>query len=342
MLIRFVWPDCAHHSDKPVDAFWVECDEGEARRLLSPGADLPRPGAPSGAEQAAYCFLIARDRRFVQPMPWTYPYSGLWNAYNPFRTLPFPISIDSLTELEHVPILDEFRTSLQSSEKVMTQFAAAGSQRWLQVAIESKPDLLHAALRPALALSGEASIVWHSPRAADGFREYRDVEALRRLGIESLPRIPLKDYWPQRGPVWDALGKSTDGQLIFVEAKAHIAELVSAGTKAAAASLERIEASLAEARRYYAPKSAADWTGPFYQYANRLAHHYFFRTVNGLPSHLVFLYFINAVDMAGPETQAEWHGAIRLLHATLGLGEELKDPYVHEVFLDVALLRDAV
>jgi hypothetical protein len=224
----------------------------------------------------------------------------------------------------------------------VTQFATAGSQRWLQVAIERRPDLLGAALRPALALSNEDEIVWHSPRADDAFREYRDMEALCRLGIKSLPRISLKDFWPQRGPVWDALGKSTDGQLIFVEAKAHIPEVVSAGTKAGPASRERIETSLAEARQYYAPKSNADWAGSFYQYANRLAHHYFFRTINGLPSHLVFLYFINAMDMGGPETQVEWQGAIRLLHAVLGLGGEIKDPYVHEVFFDAALLRDVV
>jgi hypothetical protein len=43
MVIRFVWPDCTNHFDKPGDAFWVECDEGEARMLLSPGADLPHP-----------------------------------------------------------------------------------------------------------------------------------------------------------------------------------------------------------------------------------------------------------------------------------------------------------
>jgi hypothetical protein len=220
----------------------------------------------------------------------------------------------------------------------MTQLAIAGSQRWIQAAVEHRPDLLLTALRHAVSLADGVEITWVSPRAAEGYREYKDMAALRQLGIESLPMRPLNDFWPRRGPVWDALGKTTDGQYIFVEAKAHIPEAASPGTAASPASLERIAASLAEARRYYAPKATADWSATFYQYANRLAHHYLFRTVNGLPSHLVFLYFTNARDVGGPESELEWKGAIRLLHAALGLGEHIKDPYVHDIFLDATLL----
>lgn len=80
----------------------------------------------------------------------------------------------------------------------------------------------------------------------------------------------------------------------------------------------------------------------FYQYANRLAHHYLLRQVNELPSHLVFLYFTNASEMQGPQSPAEWHGAIHLLHAVLGLGREIRRPGVHDVFLDVTALQSAV
>lgn len=220
----------------------------------------------------------------------------------------------------------------------MTQLATAGSQRWLQAAVEHKPDLLFTALQPALSLPDGVEITWVSPRAADGYREYKDLSALRQLGITTLPKRPLNDFWPSGGPVWDALGRTTDGQYIFVEAKAHIPEAASPGTRASPVSLERITASLAEARGYYAPRATADWSGTFYQYANRLAHHYLLRKVNGLPSHLVFLYFTNASDVGGPESELEWRGAIRLLHASLGLGEHIKDPYVHDIFLDTTLL----
>lgn len=221
------------------------------------------------------------------------------------------------------------------------QFAAAGSQRWLQIAVNRRPDLLLAALRAPLQLGEHVEIAWQSPCAEDAFREYRDLEALRKLGVGSLPKRALAEFWPRRGPVWDALGKTSDGQLVFVEAKAHIAEAASPGTQAGAAARALIERSLAEARGYFAPRATADWAGTFYQYANRLAHHYLFREVNGLPSHLVFLYFTNASEMHGPESEQEWQGAIQLLHAALGLGREIHRPGVHDVFMDVAPLRGA-
>ena len=102
--------------------------------------------------------------------------------------------------------------------------------------------------------------------------------------------------------------------------------------------MELIRSSLDEARRYYSPRSTSDWTGTFYQYANRLAHHYFLRAVNGLPSHLVFLYFINAEDVSGPKSILEWKGATELLHAALGLPKNLERHGIHEVFLDARQL----
>lgn len=342
MLTRVVWPGYAESGTAPVDAFWVECTEKEARLLLRPGEDLPQPGCLPGEQTQTYGFLVARDGRFCKPMPWVYPYSGLWNAYNPFRQLDTPVKLDSIAQLESISIPRPIEDDMDARDDSMdAPFAAAGSQRWLQVAVDRRPDLLLSALRDPLQLPADAEIVWYSPRAEDAFREYQDMEALRRLGIESLPQRSLADFWPQRGPVWDALGKSSDGQLIFVEAKAHIAEAASSGTGAGPDSRALIECSMAEARSYFASGATADWTGRFYQYANRLAHHYLFREVNGLPSHLVFLYFTNASEMKGPESELEWQGAIQRLHAALGLGREIRRPGVHDVFIDVAPLRSA-
>jgi hypothetical protein len=77
----------------------------------------------------------------------------------------------------------------------------------------------------------------------------------------------------------------------------------------------------------------------FYQYANRLAHQYYFRQLNGIESTLVFLYFTNAVDMDGPATEEEWHGAMRLIHTILGLPADLSRFGVYHAFLDA---RDVV
>lgn len=93
--------------------------------------------------------------------------------------------------------------------------------------------------------------------------------------------------------------------------------------------------------RFYAPRSKAEWTGTFYQYANRLAFHHFLSATNGLSTRLVFLAFTNAAEVDGPATEEEWHGATRLLHAALGLPSDLSTRGVHHAFLDARLLTDA-
>jgi hypothetical protein len=152
----------------------------------------------------------------------------------------------------------------------------------------------------------------------------------------------LSYFWPARSPVWDAFGSVGPKVPIFLEAKAHIPEAASPGTKASPLSLGLIRQSLSSARRYSAPRSRADWSGLFNQYANRLAHQYFLRQLNGIRSRLVFLYFVNANDMAGPTSEAEWHGAVRLLHAALGLPKNLSRFGVFDAFVDARLLHDAV
>ena len=49
--------------------------------------------------------------------------------------------------------------------------------------------------------------------------------------------------------------------------------------------------------------------------------------------------FINAIEMDGPETELEWEGAIRLLHAVLGLPKSLKKHDIFHVYIDANLLN---
>ncbi len=231
----------------------------------------------------------------------------------------------------------------------MTTFASAGSQRWLQVAVNRKRDLLLGALQRCGAIGQRASITWVSPLEdeTEHFREYQGREAFEKVGIAkaNLKSRQLEDFWPARGPVWDALGTS-EGHPVFIEAKAHIPEAVTPGTKAVSSvSQTMIKQSLDEARDFYAPKSTAEWNNLFYQYANRLAHQYFLRKLNSVPSILVFLYFLNADDMLGPMSEEEWQGAVRLIHAVLGLPKGPRDLArfgVFHAFLDVRFLQDAV
>jgi hypothetical protein len=102
------------------------------------------------------------------------------------------------------------------------EFAPKGSQRWLQIAVAQAPPLLDAALQRAGVIAPGESVSWGSPLAADRFCEYRDGETIRCLEIEDLPMRRLADFWPARGPVWDALGVSSSGARILLEPKAHI------------------------------------------------------------------------------------------------------------------------
>ena len=221
------------------------------------------------------------------------------------------------------------------------QSSTLGSQKLLQRAVNLRPELLRTALRRAGAIGKQVSIEWKSPLDGQGGREYRDLAALRQLGLAERLKVPLSDFWPARGPVWDALGMASDGTGLLVEAKAHIPEAASPGTAAAGASLDLIRKSLEAARRQYAPRSKANWTGTFYQYANRLAFHHFLSRTNGLQTKLVFLAFTNAADVEGPATEEEWHGATRLLHAALGLPADLSSRGVHHAFIDARALTDA-
>src|SRR5208283_125052 len=148
--------------------------------------------------------------------------------------------------------------------------ATQGSQYLLRAAVNRRPELLCSALRDCGALGPREVVEWHSP-LPDKYKEFRDRAAVRALKLENKIKAPLAEIWPSRGPVWDALGISSDSRPILVEAKAHIPESVSRAKASSTTSIKRIEKSLALARKHYTRKSEADWSAPFYQYANRLA-----------------------------------------------------------------------
>lgn len=219
--------------------------------------------------------------------------------------------------------------------------AAKGSQRWLQIAVNHAPQALESPLRDSMRVGVEETFEWLSPRADDRYLEYRDECFLGRLGC-SLSTRKLQEFWPTRGPVWDGLARTSSGNLLLLEAKAHVQEIVSGGSRAQPGSKARILASLRETQEALAPRAkAVDWSNTFYQYANRLAHLYLLRELNGLPAHLVFVYFLNATDVNGPSDRAEWIGAIKVVEGYLGLGRHRLSRYVHKIFVDVADLPPA-
>ena len=200
--------------------------------------------------------------------------------------------------------------------------------------VNDHPGLLSDRIIRGAELSENTHISWGSPLSTDDYAEYRDQAFLDLLGI-SLQKRTLKDFWPERGPQWDALGRTGDGTIFLVEAKSHIPELMSHLGAKSEKSAGQIRSSLNETREYLNSRSENDWSSPFYQYANRMAHLYLLRMLNGVPAYLVFVYFLNDKDMGGPSTKEEWLGAIRLLHAYLGLGRNRLKGFIIETFCDV-------
>ena len=84
--------------------------------------------------------------------------------------------------------------------------ADRGSQHWIQLYANERPDALNAAIAARGGPADAATTAWLSPRADDDYAEYYDQDFLDLLSVE-LDRRPLRDFWPRRGPHWDAWGR---------------------------------------------------------------------------------------------------------------------------------------
>ena len=198
-----------------------------------------------------------------------------------------------------------------------------GSLKWIQRLIERSPGLLEGRLQKAGVLVPPRKVDWRSPLRNDAWAEYRDTAFLTRVGLEHLAE-DLEQFWPKRGPQWDALGRDDSGRVFLVEAKAHGPEMSSA-CQAGEMSRKAITAAMDSCKRAFGAPSDSDWLNGYYQYANRLAHLHFLRS-RGVDACLVFLYFVGDRDLGGPSSEAEWMPFIDAVHAHLGVS--LKDGVV--------------
>ncbi len=233
-------------------------------------------------------------------------------------------------------------TTRKAFKKTHSNSADKGSQLWLQLLVGETGNLWFRDSELANHIPGiiPGSIDWRSPLAPD-FQEERDGAFLASIGLPALQNklvwTPknLTGFWPARGPVWDALAVGPNGMRILVEAKAHVAEIASGGAGARAQSKKVITAAFDQVKLDLGIRKEADWTGPLYQHANRLAHLWWLHQ-QGEDAHLVFLYFVNADDVGGPASAERWMGAIELEEKVLGVGKRhALRQYVHHVFFDV-------
>lgn len=213
--------------------------------------------------------------------------------------------------------------------------AAAGSQRWLQYYVNHNKGSLLSEQISGVAGICIRNVEWASPLVEQGFREYRDEDALTAVDQASLWPL-LRQFWPRRGPCWDALGKYVGGLqssgtgVLLVEAKSYPGEVEGNGCMASTVSRGVIERSLIATKLWLKADPTTDWLGPLYQSANRLAHLYFMREIARVPTLLVNVYFLN--DPRTPTTLAQWKQS--MADITLRLGLPSTPPGVISVFLE--------
>lgn len=226
--------------------------------------------------------------------------------------------------------------------------AVKGSKKWLQTLVSDCPWLLNDGITSQLP-GPPTNIDWRAPLPSSGYKEPRDEEFLERLQESRFLRRPLPSwselysFWPKSGPRWDALGVTDHGQLLLVEAKSHVAELVSSSGAKDPHSISKISSSLDRTKQAIGRKSAfdMDWTTGVYQYANRLAHLYFFHRLHRLDTYLLLLCFVNDTEMSNPDTfvpttPEQWESALVHQERMMGIRQRhsLSDRIIH-VFIDV-------
>jgi hypothetical protein len=203
------------------------------------------------------------------------------------------------------------------------------SQLQIQIAVNRHRDELEAKLLdtlPSLA-DLEPVLCWSSPLEEDRFREYWDGKLLERIGRPDL--IPkLKNFWPVRGPHWDAIAiaRSRDGDWlgpVLVEAKSHPGETRSS----CGAENERrdwIERQLVETREWLGVPAEHEkwWMKGLYQAANRFTFLRWWREVLGERAWLVNIYVVeDPSDRQISTTKEQWIKAIERDSGRLGVSE---------------------
>jgi hypothetical protein len=212
--------------------------------------------------------------------------------------------------------------------RVVQPVGTKGSLKWIQKAVNTYPD--------KLCLPSQARVDWLSPKYEDQYAEYRDESFLSLLGLDSLAN-ELNNFWPGMGPQWDALGREKD-KVWLVEAKAHIGEFLTPGTKASPNSRTVINSALDKTKLAMGAADISSWADVYYQYTNRLAHLHFLRS-HSVNAHLLFVSFLNDHEMGGPSDEALWLTVFK--SADYALGIPAKHPYsqyVHHVYPDVSTL----
>ncbi len=114
MKTRLIWHDCKLNDHK--NSFWVECTDEEVSRCILPYVidkkdelvleiNINRGFSKinKNLNEQIFCnfFLISTDYKCIKSYGWVMPYSGMWNAGNPFREINV-VDFHSLEELQGI------------------------------------------------------------------------------------------------------------------------------------------------------------------------------------------------------------------------------------------------
>ncbi len=114
MRTRLIWKDC--EINKNITSFWVECKDEEVIREILPSLkeynnqffkDIKNNRGRSKISKDKYdidfCnfFLISIDYQHIKSFGWVMPYSGMWNARNPFEEFTV-IDFNELSQLQDI------------------------------------------------------------------------------------------------------------------------------------------------------------------------------------------------------------------------------------------------
>ena len=208
-------------------------------------------------------------------------------------------------------------------------------------------DPLDTAIMSALGLDPErAALEWRYPTNTG--RRGKEVSGLDFLAGDESPtsRKAMEAWttaWPRSGtpPTWDGVARlTTRGQeprwLLF-EAKANHPEFAGSPCRASERSRVTIVRTLGKAKSRWKVHRDFDWTGSYYQHANRLAmiNHL---EKHGVPATLVEIFFCGERfpdDRTCPATPAEWKPLLDARRLTLGLPAVGMETIVAHVFLPV-------
>lgn len=247
----------------------------------------------------------------------------------------------------------EFEEALDRLNKIMDEDykngksvfppAIEGSRKWTQILVNQNTELLNKKLRETLQLNDSEKIDWISPLATDNYTEYFGQGYVDLL--EYKLNVKLEDFWPRLNFPWSAIGKSSSGKLILVDAKSSLSDYVAYGANIDdwddEKEVELTKHSLQLAKRFFMYSGTGDWLNRFHKYSSRLVNLYLLRNLNELDVYVPFIHYLN--DVNGVSTVQEWEATLELLYSYFGIsnwGRRRLQKYAPTVFIDVKELSD--